>query len=157
MIRVKPSVGQVRVCNDKYVLDRVNRHDGFSMKKPFLSAARGASFHTKHASNVNVVRVVLLDANSYLAYWSQSISSVAINPLVAFENIDGSKRYCSFILSRTTLESKQYQIYLVSKQKYWNRHKISSLNARHYSKHRIYFQALRLMFTDPQIALILTL
>jgi hypothetical protein len=47
------------------VLDHVNRRDGFSMKKQFLSSARGASFHTKQASNVNVVRVVLLDANSY--------------------------------------------------------------------------------------------
>jgi hypothetical protein len=37
------------------------------MKKPLRSSARGASFHTKHASNPNVVRVVLLDANSYLA------------------------------------------------------------------------------------------
>jgi hypothetical protein len=42
------------------VLDHVNRLDGFSMKKPFLASARGASFHTKHASNVNVVLVVLL-------------------------------------------------------------------------------------------------
>jgi hypothetical protein len=31
------------------VLDHVNRRDGFSMKKPFLSSARGASFHTKQA------------------------------------------------------------------------------------------------------------
>jgi hypothetical protein len=37
------------------------------MKKPLLSSTRGAIFHTKHASNANVVRVVLLDANSYLA------------------------------------------------------------------------------------------
>jgi hypothetical protein len=37
------------------------------MKKPLRSSARGACFHTKHASNVNVVRVVLLDANLYLA------------------------------------------------------------------------------------------
>jgi hypothetical protein len=49
------------------VLDRVNRRDKFSMKKPLRSAARGASFHTKHASNANVVRVISLDANSYLA------------------------------------------------------------------------------------------
>jgi hypothetical protein len=34
------------------VLDQVNRSDGFS------------SFHTKQTSNVNVVQVVLLDANS---------------------------------------------------------------------------------------------
>jgi hypothetical protein len=47
---------QVRVCNVKYVLDRVNRRDGYSMKK-FVSFARGPSFHTKHASNVNVVQV----------------------------------------------------------------------------------------------------
>jgi hypothetical protein len=40
------------------VLERVNRRDGFAMNKLFLSTARGASFHTKQASNVNVVRVV---------------------------------------------------------------------------------------------------
>jgi hypothetical protein len=51
------------------VLDRVTRCDTFSMKKPLRSSARGASFHTKHASNANVVRVVLLGANSYLALW----------------------------------------------------------------------------------------
>jgi hypothetical protein len=33
------------------------------MKKPLRSSARGVSFHTKHASNANVVQVVLLDAN----------------------------------------------------------------------------------------------
>jgi hypothetical protein len=49
------SVGQVRVCN---VLDHVNRRDRFSMKKPLRSSARGASFHTKHASNANIVRVL---------------------------------------------------------------------------------------------------
>jgi hypothetical protein len=37
------------------------------MKNPLFSSARGASFHTKHASKANVIRVVLLDANSYLA------------------------------------------------------------------------------------------
>jgi hypothetical protein len=36
-------------------------------KKPFHSSARGASFHTKHTSNANVVQVVSLDTNSYLA------------------------------------------------------------------------------------------
>jgi hypothetical protein len=46
-----------------YVLSHVSRHDRYSMKK----AARGTSFHTKHSSNTNVVREVLLDANSYLA------------------------------------------------------------------------------------------
>jgi hypothetical protein len=40
------------------------------MKKPLRSSARGVSFHTKRASNANVVRVVLLDANSYLALWT---------------------------------------------------------------------------------------
>jgi hypothetical protein len=54
------------------VLDHVNRRDTFSIKKPFLSSARGAGFPTKQASNVNVVRVVLLDVNSYLAYWSKA-------------------------------------------------------------------------------------
>jgi hypothetical protein len=48
------------------VLDRVNGRDGYSMKKAISFAATGASFHTKHASNANVVRVVLLDAKSYL-------------------------------------------------------------------------------------------
>jgi hypothetical protein len=57
---------QVRVFKVKYVLDRVNRRGGYSMKKPFRSSARGVSFHTKHASNANVVRIVLLHANSYL-------------------------------------------------------------------------------------------
>jgi hypothetical protein len=46
----RPSMGNVL-----YVLDHVNRRDGFSMKKPFLSSVRGASFHTKHASNVNAI------------------------------------------------------------------------------------------------------
>jgi hypothetical protein len=44
------------------VLDRVSRRDRFSMKKPLCSSAKGASFHIKHASNANVVRVVSLDA-----------------------------------------------------------------------------------------------
>jgi hypothetical protein len=55
---------RARVCYVKYVFDRVIRRDGYSMKK--ASSARGASFYTKHASNANVVRL-LLDANSYLA------------------------------------------------------------------------------------------
>jgi hypothetical protein len=38
------------------------------MKKQFRTSVKGASFHTKQASNVNVVQVVLLDANWYLAY-----------------------------------------------------------------------------------------
>jgi hypothetical protein len=46
------------------VLDRDNHRDRFSMKKALRSSARGASFHTKHASNANVDRVVLLDGNS---------------------------------------------------------------------------------------------
>jgi hypothetical protein len=36
-------------------LDRVNRRDRFSLKKPLRLSARGASFHTKHASNVNAI------------------------------------------------------------------------------------------------------
>jgi hypothetical protein len=47
---------QVRVCNVKYVLYHVNVNLWI---KPFRSSARGASFHTKHASNANVVRKVL--------------------------------------------------------------------------------------------------
>jgi hypothetical protein len=61
------------------VLDHVNRRDGFSMKKQLLSSARSASFHTKQASNVNVVRVVLLDANSYLAYRRAQCGLVGAN------------------------------------------------------------------------------
>jgi hypothetical protein len=56
------------------VLDR-----RFSMKKLFLSSTRGASFHTKQASNVNDVRVVLVDANSYLAYSSKIFPCLVIN------------------------------------------------------------------------------
>jgi hypothetical protein len=60
-------------------LDRVNRRDRFSMQKPFRSFARGASFHTKHAANANVVRVVLLDANSYLALSTLDARSRKLN------------------------------------------------------------------------------
>jgi hypothetical protein len=56
---------QVRVCNVKYVLDRVNHRDRFSTKMSFRSSASGAGFHTKHASNTDVVLVLLLDTNSY--------------------------------------------------------------------------------------------
>jgi hypothetical protein len=49
------------------MLDRVNRRDGFSMKKQFRSSARGASFHTKHASNAKVCRVVSLVVNHRLS------------------------------------------------------------------------------------------
>jgi hypothetical protein len=56
-----------RVYRVKYVLDCVDRHDGYLWNIQFRSSARGASFHTKHASSANVVRIVLLDANSYLA------------------------------------------------------------------------------------------
>jgi hypothetical protein len=54
------------------------------MKKPLPSSARGASFYTKHTLNANVVRVVLLDTNSYLALCKTyvttyvSVSEVAI-------------------------------------------------------------------------------
>jgi hypothetical protein len=67
--RLLQTARQVRVSNVKYVLDRVNRRDRYSMKMPLRSSPRGASFHTKNASNANVARVVLLDANSYLALW----------------------------------------------------------------------------------------
>jgi hypothetical protein len=49
---------QVRVCNVKYFLERVNRRDRFSM--PLRSSAGGASFHTKQALKANVVRVIEL-------------------------------------------------------------------------------------------------
>jgi hypothetical protein len=52
------------------------------MKKPFLSSARVASFHTKHESIANVVQVVL-DANTYLAL---SVSAAA---LVFWWNLEG--------------------------------------------------------------------
>jgi hypothetical protein len=58
------------------VLDRANRRDRFFMTKPLHSAARDASLHTKHVSNANVVRVVLLDANSYLALRFQIFSQI---------------------------------------------------------------------------------
>jgi hypothetical protein len=70
-LRYTLAVGQVRVCNVQNMLDRVNRRDRFSTKKPLRSSARGASFHSKHASNANVDRVVLLDANTYLALCSR--------------------------------------------------------------------------------------
>jgi hypothetical protein len=65
------------------VLDRDNRRDRFSMKKPLHSSARGASSHTKHASNANVVRVGLLDANSYLALWSKLKPRIEIKSPIA--------------------------------------------------------------------------
>jgi hypothetical protein len=37
------SVGQVRVCNVKYVLDHVNRRDRYSMKNAISSSARRTS------------------------------------------------------------------------------------------------------------------
>jgi hypothetical protein len=46
------------------------------MKRPLRSSARGANFHTKYASNANVVRIALLDANTYLAYRVPSTSFV---------------------------------------------------------------------------------
>jgi hypothetical protein len=67
------------------VLDCVNRRDRFSIKKPLRSSTRGASFHTKHASIANVVRIVLLDANSYLALWPREVGYVAV--LFTFSNL----------------------------------------------------------------------
>jgi protein gp37 len=62
----------VRLYNVKYVLDRIHR-DRYSMKKPFRSSARDAGVHTKHF-NANIVRVVSLDANSYLVLRVPSLS-----------------------------------------------------------------------------------
>jgi hypothetical protein len=70
------TVNQVRVSDSIYVLDRVNRRDRFSMKKPVRSSARGASFLTKHASNANVVRCQL-DANSYLAFCTEIVPATS--------------------------------------------------------------------------------
>jgi hypothetical protein len=42
------------------------------MKNPLHSSARGASFHTKHASNADIIRVVLFDANSYIVLRQRS-------------------------------------------------------------------------------------
>jgi hypothetical protein len=60
-------------------LDRVNRRDRFSMKKPLRSSARGASFHTKHASNVNAItdrslsqRVLLVLLSSFTTSMEES-------------------------------------------------------------------------------------
>jgi hypothetical protein len=61
---------QVRVCNVKYAIALIVAIDILG-KNQFRSSARGASFHTKLVSNANVVRVVLLDANSYLALWAK--------------------------------------------------------------------------------------
>jgi hypothetical protein len=78
------------------VLDRVNRSNRFSIKKPLRSSARDASFHTKHASNANVVRVVLLDANSYLALCSVKILNLL---LLDIENEkDLTEHYLNFSL-----------------------------------------------------------
>jgi hypothetical protein len=77
-------VGQVRVCNVYYVLDRVNRRDRFSMKKPFRSSARGASFHTKHGlrfiSTLDLIVVSLYThthtyahANTLICYFTSII------------------------------------------------------------------------------------
>jgi hypothetical protein len=60
------------------------------MKKPLRSSARGASFHTKHASNANVVRGVLLDAKSYLAYstkYDRVVTSVSCGVRVKIKKI----------------------------------------------------------------------
>jgi hypothetical protein len=76
---------QLLFYNIKYVLDHDNRRNRYSKKKPLRSSARGASFHAKHASNTNVVRVVLLDANSYLAPWNLRFTLFARN-LINFYN-----------------------------------------------------------------------
>jgi hypothetical protein len=47
------------------VLDRVNRRDRFSIKKPFRSSSKDASFHTKQTSNANVVRVLHTYVHKY--------------------------------------------------------------------------------------------
>jgi hypothetical protein len=78
-----------------YVLDSVNRRDRFSTKKPLRSSARGASFHTKHALNANVVRIVLLDANSYLALSAFGVRTEKLRTFVKVSHWIGSQNLLS--------------------------------------------------------------
>jgi hypothetical protein len=63
------------------MLDRVNRCDGFSLKKSLFSSARGASFHTKQASNVNVVRVVSLMLTRTIWPRGHAVQNSQISPV----------------------------------------------------------------------------
>jgi hypothetical protein len=65
---------RMTVQNAKYEFATLNTCSNASIvvmdilwKKRYRSSARDASFHTKHASNTNDFRVVLLEANSNLA------------------------------------------------------------------------------------------
>jgi hypothetical protein len=67
---------------------RLRHSSQYSMIKSFRSSARSASFHTKHASNANVFRVILLDANSYLALWyvtCYTAKSVSANAVTIYD------------------------------------------------------------------------
>jgi hypothetical protein len=84
-----------------------------SWKSRFVrSSARGAGFDTKHASNANVVRVVLLDTNWYLPLSLAFIFSVAWDnntvietnvPMQALANNDHFKCYFIMIKSKKRL------------------------------------------------------
>jgi hypothetical protein len=70
----------------KYVLDRVNRRDGYYMKKPFRSSARGASFHsftrcklvlgTLSSIPVGLVCVKQLFQSCTQLFWSKNFISL---------------------------------------------------------------------------------
>jgi hypothetical protein len=72
------------------------------MKKAFLSSARGASFRTKQASNVNVVRVVLFDANSYLAYRLFDVCQLMKwRRYILIDRVNSTSHYTVWTLYRT--------------------------------------------------------
>jgi hypothetical protein len=83
------------------------------MKKPLRSFARGASFHTKHASNANVLRIVLLDANSFLAFWitcdtktrikQEILASSKENNCFVHKQLNIGKEYVIFIRNMDTI------------------------------------------------------
>jgi hypothetical protein len=66
-----------------YELDR----DRFSTKKPLCYSVRGASFHTKHA--------ILLDANSYLAYWTRLPQRLSVLRLIWLAHYHFSSVQCT--------------------------------------------------------------
>jgi hypothetical protein len=74
--KVKLSSSNCRPSTSLYRLIRAQSRQSsrwIFYEKTVSLSARGASFHTKHASNANVVRVVLLDANSYLPLWTNVV------------------------------------------------------------------------------------
>jgi hypothetical protein len=82
--------------NVKYALDRVNRREGYSMKKPFRSSARGASFHTKHTANAYIDRIktnVYLVVNVIKQKFVIFIWNEIFNPKKHFGTINSTSRY----------------------------------------------------------------